>query len=173
MLAVARIFVLLALALAASNSAVLAQDAEDIRYQEDYDRLQDIIKVSDPAKRADQLVSYYRGRPNLDSKLKVFADGNFGNTLQALMKQPDLVKKYSQSAIAARPKFGEALFFYGVVLKNEGKFDEALDAFAKSSLIESTRQPQAKQLFDTTYRGVHKSLVGKEKLIEKAKAELK
>jgi hypothetical protein len=174
MLAVARIFVLLALALAAGNSAVLAQEAEEIRYQEDYERLQEIVKISDPAKKADQLVAYYKVRPNLDSRLRVYADSNFGNALKDLIKQPDLVKRLSQNAIALRPKFGEALFFYGVVLKNESKFDEALEAFAKSSVIENSRQPEAKQLFNTTYQGTHNgSLVGSDKLIGKAKAELK
>jgi hypothetical protein len=174
MLAVARIFVLLVLALAVGNSTVLAQDAEEIRYAEDYERLQEIIKVSDPAKKADQLVAYYKARPHLDSKLKVYADSNFGNALKDLIAQPDLVKKLAQNAIALRPKFGEALFFYGVVLKKESKFDEALAAFAKSSLIESSRQPEAKQLFNTTYQGTHNgSLVGSDKLISKVKAELK
>jgi hypothetical protein len=174
MLAMARIFVLLALAFAAGNSAVLAQDAEDIRYQEDYDRLQEIVKVSDPAKKADQLLGYYKGRPNLDSKLRVFADSNFANALLALMKQPALVKKFSQTAIALRPKFGEAWFYYGVILKNDSSFDEALMAFAKSSLIENSLQTKAKQMLDATYRGTHKgSLIGEDKLIAIAKAELK
>jgi len=119
-------------------------------------------------------VAYYKARPHLDSKLKVYADSNFGNALKDLIAQPDLVKKLAQNAIALRPKFGEALFFYGVVLKKESKFDEALAAFAKSSLIESSRQPEAKQLFNTTYQGTHNgSLVGSDKLISKVKAELK
>jgi hypothetical protein len=173
MLAVARIFILLALGLTAGNLAVLAQDAEEIRYQEDYDRLQEIVKISDAAKKADQLVAYYKGRPKLDIKLRAYADSNFGNALNDLMKQPELVKKLALNAIAVRPKFGEALFFYGVVLKNESKFDDALMAFAKSSIIENSRQSQAKQLLDTTYRGVHNgSLVGQDKLIAKVKAEL-
>ncbi len=175
MLAVARIIILLALALAAGNSAVLAQDsAAELRYQEDYDRLQEIVKISDPAKKAEQLVAYYKGRPNLDSKLRVFADSHFANALKDLIKKPDLVKKLAQNAIALRPKFGEALFYYGIVLKNENLFDEALTALAKSSVIEHLLQTKAKELLDTTYRGVHKgSMVGEDKLIAKAKAELK
>ena len=174
MLTVARIFILLILVLSAGHSAVFGQTAEEIRYQEDYDRLQEILKISDRARQADQLVAYYKGRPNLDARLRVYADSKFGNALNDLMKQPSLVKKLAQSALAVRPKFGEALFFYGVILKNESKFDEALMAFAKSSLIENSRQTQAKQLLDTTYRGTHNgSIVGENKLIEKAKAEIK
>jgi hypothetical protein len=174
MMAVARISILLSFALAAGNWAVRAQDAEEIRYQEDYDRLQEILKISDPAKKADQLVVYYKGRPKLDSRIRVFADSNFGNTLNSMLKQPDVIKKLVLGALAVRPNFGEALFFYGVILKNEGKLEEAAVAFAKSSLIENSRQPQAKQLLDPTYRAAHKgSIVGEDKWLNKIKAELK
>jgi hypothetical protein len=173
MLAVARIFVLLALALAAGNWAVLAQDIESPEYAENYDRLQEIIKISDAGKKAEQLVAYYKGRTNLHPKLKAFADSNFGNALKDLMSNPEMVKKIAQSALAVRPKFGEALFFYGITLKREGKMDEALEALAKSSLIESTRQTEAKQQLDVAYREAHKSLVGEDKFIAKIKAEMK
>jgi tetratricopeptide (TPR) repeat protein len=176
MLAVARIFVLLSLALAAGNSAVIAQGVDDLQYADDYDRLMQIDKVTDSAKKAEQLIVFYKGRPKLDSRLRIFADNRFDLALKDLNKKQNyaLLKKLSQSAIALRPKFGEAWLYYGVALKNEAKFDEALDAFAKSSIIESPRQSDAKIQLDLAYRGTHKgSLVGEDKLIAKAKAELK
>jgi hypothetical protein len=173
MLAASRILVVLALALAAGNWALLAQNIESPEYADNYDRLQEIVKISDAGKKAEQLVTYYKGRPNLNPQLKMFADSNFGNALKDLMTNPELVKKLAQSVLAVRPKFGEALFFYGVTLKREGKVDEALEALAKSSLIESTRQTEAKTQLDLAYREAHKSLVGEDKFIAKIKAELK
>jgi hypothetical protein len=173
MLAVTRIFILIVLAFAAGNWAVLAQDIESPEYAENYERLQEIVKISDPAKKAEQLVAFYKGRSNLNPQLKAYADSNFGNALKDLMSSPDLVKKFAQGVLAVRPKFGEALFFYGIALKRDGKMDEALEALAKSSLIESTRQNEAKQQLELAYREANKNLVGLDKFVAKIKAEMK
>jgi tetratricopeptide (TPR) repeat protein len=176
MLAKARLFVLLVLAFSAGHSVVFSQNVDDIQYREDYDRVNQIIKISDPARKADQLLAFYKGRPNLDIRIRNFADSNFTSSMEALIKLQNyaLVKKVALSAASMRPKFAEAWFLYGVALKNEGKIDEAINAFAKSCAIESLVQAKAKQLLDNAYRAKHNgSLIGEDKLIKQAGSELK
>jgi hypothetical protein len=176
MLARAQFFVLLALSFCAGSLVVIAQDDEE-RYQEQYDRVvNQIAKVSDPAKRAEQLLAFYKATPNMDSRIKPFADDLFTKDLNALMTQQKMivVKKLSESAIAVRPKFAQAWFFYGIVLKSEKKFEEASIALAKSYVIPSLIKNDAKNQLDLAYREAHKgSMVGEDKLIKKIEAEMK
>jgi len=148
----------------------------EIKYKEDYDRIQRIIKVSEPAKRADQLLTFYRERPDLDPKLRDYADNAFARDLEGLMKQGDFValKSLCERALKLRPKFGEAYLFYGVVLKSEKRTQEAMNAFAKCYLIKNPLQAKAKQQLDVTYRAFSGgSLIGQDKIIKNAMNELK
>jgi hypothetical protein len=175
MFAAVRLF-LLALALVAGNSVIFAQNVDDLRYKDDYDRMQQIIKIANPAKRAEQLLVFYKGRSNMDPQIRDYADGFFVKDLESLLSQQNfaLVKNISQNALTVRPKFAEAWLFSGVVLKSEKKMDEAVMAFAKCYAIKSPVQNKAKQLFDNAYRSAHNgSLVGSDKLIKKVQAEMK
>ena len=158
--------------------AANAQDETlaDIRYREDYERTQRIFKINQPVKRADQILLLYKDRADLDPRLREYTDSLFVQDMQNLMKQKNFValRGLCDRAIKLRPKFGEAYFFLGVVLKNEKKIDEAMNAFAKCHLIKNPFQIQAKQQLDMTYRAVNKgSIVGQDKLINNARKELK
>jgi tetratricopeptide (TPR) repeat protein len=176
MLAAARFCLLLAIAFAAGSSAVFAQDIDDPQYNEDYERMQQIIKISNPEKRVEQLLVFYKLRPKLNSQIRDYADGYFIKDLRALLGQQKYaqVKKICQGALAIRPKFAEAWFSYGVALKNENNLEEAVMAFTKSYVIQSPIQKDAKAQLDLAYRAAHsQSLVGEDKLIKKVKEELK
>jgi tetratricopeptide (TPR) repeat protein len=158
--------------------SAFAQDESlsEIRYKEDYDQIQKIIKISEPVKRADQMLAFYRGRTDMDPKLREYADNIFARDLETLMKQRNYIamKGLSERAIKLRPKFGEAYFFYAVALKFDNKVNEAMNAFAKCYLIANPLQKKAKELLDTTYRSTSGgSLIGEDKIINNAKRELK
>jgi hypothetical protein len=180
MLARAQLIVLLALSFVAGSLVVFAQDDED-RYQEEYDRVvNQIAKVKDPARRAEQLIAFYKSTPNMDPRIKPFADDLFTKDLNELMMQQKMtvVKKLAESAVAVRPKFAQSFFFYGVILKSEKKYEEASNALAKSYVIASaSKSPikdDAKKQLDLAYREAHKgSMVGEDKLIKKIEEEMK
>jgi tetratricopeptide (TPR) repeat protein len=160
------------------SSLVQAQESTlaEIKYKEDYDRIQAIRRVSDPVKRAGQMLAVYRERPDMDPKLLVYADNIFAQDLEALNKQQNLtaLKELCERALKIRPKFGEVYLFQGVVLKNEGKIDEAMNAFARCYMIKNPLQTKAKLLLDIAFRAVNKgSLIGEEKLIKQAMQGLK
>lgn len=173
---------ILSLALAAAavpasapRAAAQDPDLEEIKYAEDYERLQGIAAVKNPVTRAERLVALYKDRPDMDVKLGVYADGLFTENLDALLKQQNsaAVRALSERALAVRPKFGEAWLYLGVALKNEGKIDEAMKAFAKAHVIANRFQKRAKSQLDIAYRARNKgSLIGEEKLIEAARREL-
>jgi hypothetical protein len=155
-----------------------AQDEtlSEIRYREDYEQIQKIIKIGDPAKRADQLLTFYKGRSDLDPKLREYSDNFFAKDLESLNKLGNFIamRGLAERAIKTRPKFGEAHFFYAVALKRENKTDEAMLAFAKCHLIANPLQKKAKELLDSTYRAANGgSLAGEDKLIKRAASELK
>jgi hypothetical protein len=179
MLARAQFLVLLAFSFCAGSLVVIAQD-EEVKYQEEYDRVTQIAKVSDPAKRAEQMLAFFKATPNMDSRIKPYADDLFTKDLNELMIQQKMmvVKKIAESAIAVRPKFAQALFFYGVILKSEKKYEEASIALAKSYAIASaSKSPikdDAKKQLDLAYRAAHNgSMVGEDKLIKNIEAEMK
>ena len=165
------------LVLASALSMVHGQEGtiDEIQYKEDYDRIQGIIKVTNLVKRADQIVKLYEERSDLNSQLRDYTDGILANDMESLLKQGNFIaiRGLSERAIKARPKFGQMYLYYGVALKNDKRIEEALLAFAKGSLIKSTHQAKAKQQFDITYRSTTGgSLVGQDKVVAKAKAEL-
>jgi hypothetical protein len=173
-----RSFCLFTLVIGLSILTVYAQDETlaEIKYKEDYDRLQKIVSVSQPIKRAEQLLALYKERPDMDSKLRDYADSFFVKDMNSLITQKNLVavKGIAERAIKARSQFGEAYFFYGVTLKNEKKIDEAMSAFAKCYVIKGPLQTKGKQQLDIAYRASHNgSLIGQDKFIKNAQAELK
>lgn len=166
------------LVLLASFLVVFAQDERlaEIKYKEDYDRLQRIVPIRQPVKRAEQLVKLYKESPDMDSRLRDYADDFFVKDMQSLLNQHDFIalRGICNNAIAVRPKFGQAYFYLGLAYKNEQKLDEAMDNFAISHLIKSRLQKKAKQQLDIIYRSLHNgSLIGEDKIIKKAEAELK
>jgi len=173
-----QLFALGALVLALGLSAARAQEGTlaDIKYKEDYDHIQKIVQVNQPIKRAEQILTFYKGRPDLDPKLRDYADNFFARDLESLMKQGNFaaLKGLCERALKMRAKFGEVYLFYGVVLKNEKKIEEAMNAFAKCYLLKNPLQKKAKQQLDVTYRAFSGgSLIGEEKILVKAKKELK
>jgi tetratricopeptide (TPR) repeat protein len=158
--------------------AAYAQDAElsEIQYQEDYERLQKIAAVTQPVKRADQMVKFYSERPRLDPKLRAYADNLFARDLESLMKQENFIalRGLCERALKIRPKFGEVYLFMGVVLRREKKTKEAMDAFARCYVTKNPLQKKAKELLDVTYRTYNKgSYIGQEKIIKKAMQDMK
>lgn len=148
----------------------------EIKYKEDYDRLQRIVKVSDPVKCGDQLAAFYRERPDLDEKLRDYADNFFARDLESLMKQGNYtaLRGLCERVLKVRPKFGEVYLFYGIALKNGNKISEAMNAFAKCYVITNPLQKKAKQQLDVAYRATSGgSLIGQEKIIKNAIKELR
>ena len=165
------------LILASALPAVCAQEGSinEIKYKEDYDRIQNIVKINNLVKRSDQIIKLYEDRKDMNPQLQDYTDGILADDMEGLLKQGNYiaVRGLSERALKLRPKFGQMYLFYGVALKNEKKTEEALLAFAKGSLLKSRYQARAKQQFDITYRSTTGgSLVGQDKIIAKAKAEL-
>ena len=172
-----RLFGLSILVLTAALTAVSAQEGtiDEIQYNEDYNRIQSIMKVNNLVKRSDQIIILYEERTDLNQQLRDYTDGILANNMETLLKQGNYiaVRGLSERALKVRPKFGQMYLYYGVALKNDKKIEEALLAFAKGSLIKNTHQARAKQQFDLTYRSTTGgSLVGQDKITAKAKAEL-
>ncbi len=166
-------FILLALAFSVSKAQ--EGSVEDIKYKEDYDRIQKIIKTRAPVARAEQILDLYDERPDMDSRLRQYTNDIFSKDLESLLKQNNYIalRGICEHAIKVDPDFGEVYLYYGVALKNEKRIEEAMIAFAKGYLIKNPLQTRAKQQLDLAYRSLHKgSLVGQDKIIEKAKAEL-
>jgi tetratricopeptide (TPR) repeat protein len=151
-------------------------DLADIKYNEDNERIQKIVAGTQPLKRADQFITLYKERPDLDDKLQAYVDAYFIRDLEALSKQKDFasIRSLCERAVKARPKFGAAYMYYGLALKQDGKLDAAINAFAKCFVLPNPYQQRAKQQLDGSYRAKNGgSLVGEDKLIEAVKKELK
>jgi tetratricopeptide (TPR) repeat protein len=163
---------------AGTISLIIAQDEtiEEIKYKEDYDRIQSIIKITDIVKRADKMVDLYSDRHDLDPKLRDYVDNLFARDMETLNKEGNRIalRGICERVLKVRPRFGEAYFFYGVALKQEKKTEDALIAFARGSKIQNPLQSKAKLQLDLTYRSIHKgSLVGEGKLVEQAMKDLR
>jgi hypothetical protein len=160
-----------------SLSVVRAQDAtlEEIKYKEDYDRVQAILKVSDIQKRSDRLIALYKERPDMRDDLRAYVDSLFVRDLDNLMKAQNFILMGSicDRTLKVRPKFGEVWLYQGVVLKNAKKNDEAMLAFAKCYVITNQFKQRGKQQLDVLYRAANGgSLIGQEKIIKQAVKEL-
>ncbi|HTY62162.1 MAG TPA: tetratricopeptide repeat protein [Acidobacteriota bacterium] len=160
---------------AAIFPAVLAQDTlEDFKYNEDYNRVQSILKIPDVAKRADRMVTFYTERKDVKPELRDYADSMFAKDLEVLMQQGNFaaMKNLCERALKARSRFAEAYLFYGVALKRDKKTDEAVKAFARAYVLANPIiKPKAKQQLDVTYRSTGGSLAGEDKLIKETMAE--
>jgi hypothetical protein len=166
------------LVLIASISMAYAQDETlaDIKYKEDYDRIQSIIKIGDMIKRLDKMAALYAERRDIDNKLRDYADSLFARDIETLTKQANYiaVRGISERVFKTRPKFGELYLFYGIALKNSKMIDDAMTAFARGASIPNSLSTKSKQQLDIAYRSVHGgSLVGQDKLIKEAMKDLK
>ena len=158
-------------------AAAAAQDEslEDFKYREDYNRVQSIVKITDPVKRAERMLTLYSERRDMKAELRDYADNIFARDLETLMKQNNYapMKSLCQRALKIRPRFGEAYFFYGIALKREKKTDEALTAFARAYGIDNPLKAKAKQQLDITYRSTGGTLASQEKFVKEAMKGLK
>jgi tetratricopeptide (TPR) repeat protein len=166
----------LVLTLGLSVARAQGDSLADIKYKDDHDRIQRIVKINQPVRRAEQILAFYAERSDLDPRLRNYGDNFFARDLESLMKQGNYIalRGLCERAIKQRPKFGEVYLFYGVALKNEKRIEEAMNAFAKCYLIKNPLQKKAKQQLDITYRATSGgSLIGENKIIENARKELK
>ena len=173
-----QVFCLTVLVCSLGFSTTRAQDEmlADIQYKEDYDRIQEIMKVSQPVQRTTKFLQLFEDRGDMNRQLRDYVDNIFAQDLESLMRQDNYkaLDKICSRAIEVRPKFGEAYFFYAVALRRDKKMNEAMDAFAKCYVIMNPFQKKAKQLLDVTYRDMNKgSLIGEDKIVERARKELK
>ncbi len=166
----------LALILWCGAGELRAQDdetTEQKQYREDYERTQKLVAIPDLTKRADLLLQFMKERPN--SKLNDYAQASYLQVLDSLSKAekyPTIIA-LSEKLIALRPRLGETYYFYGAALKNTGKMTEAMNALAKSYVLKNTASRKAKEFLDFIYKTQNKgSLIGQEKLIKNAAAEL-
>ncbi len=166
------------LVFAAAVSIICAQEGTlaEIKYKEDYDRIQSITKTKDLVKRLDQMATLYSERRDMDVKLRDYADKIFTLDMETLTKQANYiaVRGLSERVLKIRPKFGEVYLYFGIALKNSKKVDEAMVAFARGSAIPNALSTKSKQQLDLTYRSVHGgSMVGQDKFIKEAMKGLK
>jgi hypothetical protein len=117
------------LVFALAISIISAQDETlaEIKYKDDYDRIQSIIKTSDLVKRLDKMATLYGERRDMDVKLRDYADKVFALDMETLTKQANYiaVRGLCERVLKTRPKFGEVYLYYGIALKNSKKVDEA------------------------------------------------
>jgi tetratricopeptide (TPR) repeat protein len=169
------VFAPILLSTVAPAPAVQLPSTKDIQYSEDYEKLQEIGKIPQLSKRAEALLSFMRERPH--SQLTEYADRSFFEALDLLIKQSNnaAAQGFAQRMMKLRPRSGEAYLFYGITLKNQQRYDEAMDVLAKSYLMKGNKlAPKAKELLDAMYRARHSgSLTGEDALLKKAQQELK
>jgi tetratricopeptide (TPR) repeat protein len=164
----------LVLVLALGLMTVRAQDSE--AYREDYDRMQKIEKNTQPAKRADQIIAFIKEKSDMDSRIRDYVNGFFVSDAKRLKTQGEfaVLKDICERAIKADPSFVQAYLYYGHALKNENKYPEAMNAFAKASLFRSIFSQEARGELDKLYRSTHRnSLIGEDKVLTDAHKELK
>jgi hypothetical protein len=159
-------------------SSVRAQDTtlEEIKYKEDYDRVQTMLKITDLMKRVNIALSMYKDRRDMNEQLRTYLDALFVRDLETLLKQQNFaaLKSVSAQALKIRPRFGEVYLFQGVVLKNEKKPQEAMTSFARGFVIKNPLQNKCKQQLDLLFRAANGgSLIGQEKFIKESMKELK
>jgi hypothetical protein len=155
--------------------ALRAQDEESPeqkQYREDYEKTQKLVAIPDLNKRAESLLQFMKERPN--SKLNDYAQANYLQALELLSKSEKYpaVIALSEKLIALRPRVGETYYFYGAALKNAGKMTEAMNALAKSYVLKNSASRKAKEFLDFLYKQKNGSLIGEEKLIKAAEAEI-
>ncbi len=148
------------------------ESPEQKQYREDYERVQKLVATPDLMKRADLLLQFMKDHPQ--SKMNEYAQGNYLQVLEGLSKQEKYpaVISLSEKMIAFRPRVGETYYFYGAALKNSQKMPEAMNALAKCYVLRNPASRKAKEFLDSLYTGQNRSLIGEEKLIKNAEAQI-
>jgi len=145
----------------------------DAQYREDYDRFMKIKATADPIKRSDEFYEFLKQRPdtrllkNAQAECLLIMDGTF--KAQRYTELLNMAERF----VNLFPNVGEAYYFYGAALKQEGKYPEAMDALAKCYVLKNPASERARQNLEFTYKAQNKgSLAGLDALIRKARAEV-
>jgi len=170
-----RILTLLGFLCCFGASQVPAQEEskEEAQYREDYERVQKLVAIPETGKRAEQLLQFFKDRPN--SRMNEYAQGQFFQILEGYAKAENKTEliAWSERYIKMRPRVGETYYFYGYGLKNAERITEAMDALAKCYVLKNPISSRAKDFLDFIYKARNKgSLAGEEAIIKKAQQEL-
>jgi hypothetical protein len=171
-----RILPAVAFALCLGTGQLRAQEdesPEQVKYREDYERVQKIVAIPDVMRRGDQLCSFIKGGP--DPKLTEYAHGHYIHVLEELSKAQKFpaIITLSEKYISMRPRVGDTYYYYGAALKNLQKFPEAMSALAKCTVLKNPASRKAREFLEFVYKSRNKqSLIGLEKLIKQAESEI-
>jgi hypothetical protein len=149
------------------------ESAEAAQYREDYERYQKIIAGTDNVKKAEQFILFLKERP--DSKMNQYVQDNYLLLLDNMLKTKNYValSALSKRFIEVRPRIGETYYFLGVVLRNEIKRPEAMEAFAKCAAIKNKLSTRARTDLEALYKLQNNgSVKGLEDFIKKAGADI-
>jgi tetratricopeptide (TPR) repeat protein len=149
------------------------ESAEEVKYREDYDRLQKVMAIPDLMKRSDGLMLFMNERS--DSKLTDYAQGNYLQVIESTAKAEKypVVVALCERFMKLRPRVGETYYFYGAALKNIGKLPEAMDALAKCAMMKNNASRKAREFLEYVYKSQHQgSIIGLDKLLKKAQDEV-
>jgi tetratricopeptide (TPR) repeat protein len=170
---VLRLLPIVVLAFSIARGWAQEESKADAQYREDYERFMKIKATADPVKRCDEFYEFLKQRP--DSRLLKNAQAEYLLIMQGAFK----AERYAELLPMAErfvnlfPKVGEAYYFYGTALKEQGKIPEAMDALAKCYVLKNPASERARQNLEFTYKAQNKgSLAGLDSLIRKARAEV-
>jgi hypothetical protein len=157
-------------------SMIPAQDEESpeaTQYREDYERYTKIMAGTDNVKKADELLTFLKEKPN--SKMTQYVEDNYLLILDNLLKNKNFValSALSKRLIDARPKIGETYYFLGVVYRQDIKRQEAMEAFAKCVAIKNKLSTRARTDLEALYKLENNGQTkGLDELIKKAEAAI-
>jgi tetratricopeptide (TPR) repeat protein len=154
------------------------EEKQERLYREDYERVTKIVAITDVVKRAEHLATFLKERPS--SKMAEYAEANYFAVLDTLGKQGNnpALMSLSERLISLQPKLGETYYFYALALKNNSKFNEAMDALAKCYVLKNRLSPRARDALELMYKARNSRLdsvginAGVQKLIKQAEAEV-
>jgi hypothetical protein len=87
-------------------------------------------------------------------------------------KFPQAIKEL-EATLAVDKRFGPAYYYIGLSQWKLGKVEEAIESFAKSSLLKGETQAPAKEHLEKLYKGLHNNTtIGIEKVFRRNEAEL-
>jgi tetratricopeptide (TPR) repeat protein len=171
-LGIALMLAMLGLPGATARTAQDESPAEQ-QYREDYERVQKIMAVTDPSRRADLLFAFLKERPG--SKLGEYAQTNYLLVLEGFLKAKNFkaLLPASERMIKLRPKVGESWYFYGNALRDANRLPEAMDALARCSLMRNSAARKSRDFLEFLYKQQHQgSLIGLDKVLKAAQAKL-
>lgn len=157
-------------------STIPAQEEEDpetTQYREDYERVTKVMEGSNNVEKADQLAQFLKERP--DSKMNQYVQDSYLLILDNMLKTKNFVAlaALSKRFIEIRPRVGETYYFLGVVLRNEVKRPEAMEAFAKCVAIKNKLSTRARSELEALYKLENNGNVkGLDAFIQKAEANI-